>query len=295
MNRKPPPIAWIVVFDAAARHESFKHAASELNITPSAVSQQIKKLEHWLNCSLFHRQNRQLELSVEGKAFHEVALTTLSTYRSAYTAFAHRFEKPMIRLSMVPFVAHELCLPALSLFQREYPDVQLRFETTMQLVDFKSEPVDAAIRLGDGHWPELEVLPLAQAQVTVVAAESLLTNKPIRSVSDLANHTLIYTRGTTDDWSAYARFTKVKAIKGENSLVLDDFLAAMRAVEQGLGIGLGIQPLIRRWLNENRIIAVFEPVNLPWQHYLVFPKDTVKRETILLLYPWLQSVFNNLH
>jgi len=294
MHAKPPPLPLIATFEVAARHQSFKKAGAELHVTASAVSQQIKKLEQWLECSLFHRRTRQLELTQEDEAFFTVAQQTLNFYRQAHAVFLHRFERPVLRISMVPFVAFEICLPALSAFQQDYPDLQLRIETSMSLVDFASEPVDAAIRLGDGRWPDLETLPLAPAKAALIASPAYIAANPVHDLSDLSQHRLIQTGSSLDDWNVMQRILGLGKIDSCDILVLDDFMAAMGAAEQGLGIAIGVFPLIQPWLGSGRLLAVSPQINLRWQHYFVLPQDSAKRASLMHFYHWLKKQFEQL-
>ena len=294
MRNTAPPLPLVVTFECAARLGSFKLAGAELHVTPSAISQQIKQLEAWLGCQLFQRLVRRVELTEAGAAFYEVASTTLAHYRRAHLTFQHRFTQPVLRLSMIPFVAFEICIPALSEFQQHNPNLELRLETSMSLVDFAHEPVDAAIRFGNGLWPDLEVLPLRSATATLVASPTMLAANPVHRPEDLARHTLIYTRSNPKDWAEAARVMHLDKLPGKAELVMDSYLAAMRAAEQGLGVAIGLLPLIRPWLEAGRLVALAPPVSLQQGHYFVFRKDPHKRAQLLAVYEWLRTCFDRL-
>lgn len=153
-----------------AASSSFSKAAHELHLTASAVRQQIKQLEAHLGMPLFRRLTRAIELTEAGEAFARVATRTLGAYRDGHADLMGRFGRPVLRISMVPMVAHELVIPALSDFKQACPDIDLRLETSMALADFQHDAVDAALRIGDGNWPGLEVLRLADCHGTVVAS-----------------------------------------------------------------------------------------------------------------------------
>ena len=85
VKSSPPPIQWLSYFEATARHLSVNAAAKELNITPSAVSQKIKNLEHYLGLDVFHREKQRLFLTDTGKEYYLVASEVLSTYSEGYS------------------------------------------------------------------------------------------------------------------------------------------------------------------------------------------------------------------
>ncbi len=294
MYKRAPPIQLLAAFEAAARLNSFKNAASELSVTASAVSQQVKQLEDYLEVQLFQRSTRKVVLTEAGLAFQQVAASTLSNYQAGFSAFQQQFAKPSIRLSVIPFVAFELIIPCLHEFRAQYPDIDLRVETSMALVDFEREPVDAAVRFGAGHWPGLETLVLSDCQSALVASRNLLASHPIKSAKDFEHHTLIHTRSTEDDWQKVANNLGVKKIVGQSALVMDSFLGAMKAAEEGLGIAIGLFPLCNQWVKAGRLVTVSKPVAIPYKNYFVFRKNDKKREQLECCYLWLKKRYQEL-
>ncbi|OUS25434.1 hypothetical protein A9Q99_21130 [Gammaproteobacteria bacterium 45_16_T64] len=294
MHKKPPPIHLLVSFEASARHNSFKKAGVELSITASAISQQIKQLEEHLGISLFHRLTRKIELTEAGVVFQRISQHTLHAYHSGYSAFQQQFSKPTIRLSVVPFVAFELLIPHLQELESLCPEIDLRIETSMSLVDFEQEPIDAAVRFGLGDWPNLHCHVLAPSQASLVAAPKLLQNQPIRTIDDLANHTLIHTRNSENDWHKVAQLSGVKRIPHKNELVFDTYLSAMKAAENGLGVAIGLFPLNNNWIASGRLQPIIPPLDTPYNHYFVYRKNNPKLEQLACVQDWIQQRFNEL-
>ena len=289
MYRDLPPIHLLIAFEAAARQHSFKLAAQTLHITPSAVSQQIKQLEQHLNIPLFIRLTRSVELSEYGKAYLPVAQQTLTTYRNCHDNFIYQVSNPTLRISMIPFVAYEIVIPALQEFKALYPNIELRIETSMSLVDFEREPVDAAIRFGDGNWPELEAYTISPCHCALVASPQYIKDNPVDNIKDLSGHTLIYMQGSMNDWQRTTEFLNGSSIEHNTKLVVDSYLSAMRAAEEGLGIAIGQLPLISTWLESGRLVALNEPVLIPEEYYFVFPQNSFKKELLLDFYQWLEK------
>lgn len=287
MYRDLPPIHLLIAFEAAARQHSFKLAAQTLHITPSAVSQQIKQLEQHLNMTLFTRLTRSVELSEYGKAYLRVAQQTLTTYRNCHDSFIYQVSNPTLRISMIPFVAYEIVIPALHEFKALYPNIELRIETSMSLVDFERDPVDAAIRFGNGNWPNLEVHTISPCHCALVVSPQYIKNKPIDNIRELSDHTLIYMQGSMGDWQRTTEFLNGSTVEHNTKLVMDSHLSAMRAAEGGLGVAIGQLPLISIWLQAGRLVALNEPVLIPEEYYFVFPKNSFKKELLLDFYQWL--------
>jgi len=289
MYRDLPPIHLLIAFETVARQHSFKLAAQTLHIAPSAVSQQIKQLEQHLNMPLFTRLTRSVELSEYGKAYLRVAQLTLTTYRNCHDSFIYQVSSPTLRISMIPFVAYEIVIPALQEFKALYPNIELCIETSMSLVDLEREPVDAAIRFGDGNWPNLEVHTISPCHCALVVSPQYLENNPIDNIRELSGHTLIYMQGSMNDWQRTTEFLNGSSVEHNTKLVMDSHLAAMRAAEGGLGIAIGQLPLISTWLEADRLVALNEPVLIPEEYYFVFPKNSFKKELLLDFYQWLEK------
>ena len=294
MSLKPPPLQWLPAFEAAARLVSFRRAAEELHITTSAVSQQVRQLEAYLAQALFLRQNRTVRLTETGRAYAALASQVLQSYRQGHERLMQRAARPALRITMTPLVAHELVLPALADFQSHQPDIDLHIESSMEVADFASLSVDAAIRYGSGVWPGLESLPLSRCSASLVAAPSLLARQPIQQLSDLAAHTLIHQRADRSDWASAAAELGLNEVPSKGDLMLDSNLAALRAAEQGLGIAIGVWPLVQPWLDDGRLVAILPPRPLSTGDHLVFRRDDPRREYLLTVYDWLKGRFDQL-
>ncbi len=292
--QKPPPLQLLPAFEAASRLQSFSKAAAELHLTTAAISQQIKQLEGHLEMPLFRRLTRRVELTEAGSAFAEVVRQTLNSYRLGHADLMHRYTRPVLRMSASVFVAHELLIPRLGAFQKRHPNIDIRLEASMALVDFEHDPIDAAIRLGSGNWPGLEALPLCTCQAILVASPDLLKRKPIRSLEDLRHHTLIHPRQTHTDWDMVARFANLPKLEREGDLVLDSDLAAIKAAEAGLGVTLAVVPKGMRLLQDRRLKAVLPPVDLPIQTYFVFRPNDGKEAMLMDAYRWIKQAIADL-
>src|SRR5712672_2502560 len=197
MTARLPSLNGLRAFEAAARHLSFTVAASELNVTQTAISHQIRRLEEELGIRLFIRQNRALALTPEARDYLPGVRAAFNDLRLATERLLRRENDHVLTISTLASLAAKWLLPRLSSFQEAHPGIDVRITTSTALVDFRAGDVDAAIRYGRGHWPGLRA-----DQLFPVCSPALLTgNRPLRCPEDLRDHVLLHTSNIyTDDW-----------------------------------------------------------------------------------------------
>jgi DNA-binding transcriptional LysR family regulator len=147
MGFKLPPLSSVRVFEAAARHGSFKKAAEELNITASAVSHAVQNLEDWLGVALFQRGGGKLGLTEPGAAYAVAVGEALKAVAEATARLPGRRSHGRLAVSSAPGFAARWLLPRLSRFTERYPETGVDIETSLKAVDLPMEGIDAAIRL----------------------------------------------------------------------------------------------------------------------------------------------------
>lgn len=288
MHERPPPIQLMVPFEAAARLGAFNLAAVELSVTASAISQQVRALEHYLDATLFTRHVRRIELTEMGEAYYQVAQQTLNVYTTNHSSFVHRFGTPALRISMISAIAYEWIIPKLSEFNQLHPNIDLRIEASETLVNFDREPIDAGIRVSElkDCPPTLESYSLAACSAAVVAKPELLESSPRSALEDLSQHTIIKINNS-DMWPEVAKHFGLKKLDAKNDLIVDSYFTSMLAAEQGLGLAVGIFPLSDAWLNSGRLACATEKVPISAELNFAFPKNHIKRRQLMLFYEWL--------
>ncbi|HEY3890597.1 MAG TPA: LysR family transcriptional regulator, partial [Bradyrhizobium sp.] len=155
MTARLPSLNGLRAFEAAARHLSFTNAATELNVTQTAISHQIRRLEEELGVRLFIRQNRALALTPEAAQYLPGVRAAFNDLRFATDRLLRTDNENVLTVSTLASLAAKWLLPRLPAFQEAHPGIDVRITTSTALVDFKSGNVDAAIRYGRGHWPGL--------------------------------------------------------------------------------------------------------------------------------------------
>jgi LysR family transcriptional regulator of beta-lactamase len=228
------PLNALRAFEAAARHSSFKKAAIELNVTPAALSHQVKALEERLGAALFHRLPRGLALTDEGQAL-------LPELRGSFDRIAlllERFEpdggREVVTLGAVGSFALEWLLPRLGQFEAAHPEVDLRLSTNNNRVDIAEEGLDFAIRFGDGAWHGTEADKLFDAPLTPLCTPEVAAR--LKGPADLARETLLrsYRVGDWPHWFGAAGLDPPRL----TGPVFDSAALMVEAARRGHGVAL---------------------------------------------------------
>ena len=183
MSARLPSLNGLRAFEAAARHLSFTQAASELNVTQTAISHQIKRLEQELGVRLFIRQNRALTLTPEASEYLPGVRAAFNDLRLATDRLLRREDGHVLTVSTLASLAAKWLLPRLSAFQEAHPGIDVRITTSTSLVDFQRDNVDAAIRYGRGQWAGLRADWLMADEVFPVCSPALLTGEQAAEMS----------------------------------------------------------------------------------------------------------------
>jgi LysR family glycine cleavage system transcriptional activator len=233
MSDALPPIASLIAFAHAARTLSFKRAAREVHVSPSALTRQIQQLERHLGCALFLRTNTGLALTSAGERYFEVASRCLSQLREAQTAC--KLAAQPLRVSALQSFSESWLVPQLPALQRAHPGLELEIEATFRYADFDRDPVDVAIRFGDGEWPGLHAEPLLDLHMITVCSPQL---QGLSEPADLAAHTLIHISQVPRAFGLWLAAAGVPELRPSKELRFDHVSLALSAAEAGLGVAL---------------------------------------------------------
>ena len=170
MHRRLPSLNALRAFEAAARHESFSRAADELFVTHAAVSRHIRDLETWLDVALFERTGRGVVLTEIGDIYARKMTHALDEISDATTQVLKTVEAPQLNISAEEAFAALWLVPRLVRFAERYPEVELSIDPDNELVNFRADPVDLAIRSGNGNWPDVDATLLVRLDVFLVCS-----------------------------------------------------------------------------------------------------------------------------
>ncbi len=270
---------------------SFTTAATELNVTQTAISHQIRRLETELGVALFLRLKDGLALSEDGQAY-------LPGVRSAFQALRHSTQQllesrgsSVLTISTLVSVASKWLLPRLPAFQQAFPDIDVRISATTDLVDFRRGGIDAAIRYGRGDWKGLRADFLMADEVFPVCSPEVATI--LHTPENLASHTLVQVSGlTASDWQAWLSAAGQPAQLADGAkLTFDLAMMAVQAAIDGQGVCIGRSTYVNDDLRAGRLVAPFDlRLQDDLGFYLVTPHETAESPKISAFRKWLVAV-----
>jgi LysR family glycine cleavage system transcriptional activator len=297
MTARLPSLNGLRAFEAAARHLSFTNAASELNVTQTAISHQIRRLEDELGIRLFVRQNRALTLTPEARDYLPGVRAAFNDLRLATDRLLRKDNEHVLTVSTLASLAAKWLLPRLSAFQEAHPGIEVRITTSTALVDFKSGDVDAAIRYGRGHWPGMRADWLTAEELFPVCSPALLEgNKPLRCPEDLRDHVLLHTsNANSDDWRLWLTAAGLPTdISRQPGLTFDLVLVTVQAAIDGIGVAMGRSSYVETDIAKGRLVVPFR-ITLPADagFYLVSPAARADPPKLAAFRQWLGASVQN--
>ena len=238
------------MFVAVAEHLQFTRAAEALGVTVSAASMQIQALERYLGEPLFRRHGRLIELTEPGARLLPRVRQGLGALQDAIDEARSIQGRGPLRISMLGSFLMQWLMPRLPAFEALHAGIELRIETSISMVDFRTSEVHAAIRLGDGNWPGLHSERLLDEWLVAVCHPALLAKYgPVNDPADLKQYRLLHS--STEPWTAGAGNATAAGMPPFTSF--DDSAAIVRAAEAGNGLALARWSLVADDVQRGRL------------------------------------------
>src|SRR5215472_10026916 len=293
MTARLPSLNGLRAFEAAARHLSFTQAASELNVTQTAISHQIRRLEEELGIRLFVRKNRALALTPQARDYLPGVRAAFNDLRLATDRLLRKEDDHVLTVSTLASLAAKWLLPRLSAFQEAHPGIDVRITTSTALVDFKDGGVDAAIRYGRGNWPGLRAEWLMADEGFPVCSPALLAGKrPLRTPEDLRDHVLLHTSNANyDDWRLWLTAAGLPSdISKQPGITFDLILMTVQAAIDGIGVAMGRTSYVKDDVAKGRLVIPFK-ITLPADagFYIVSPEGVPDPPKLRAFRQWLTA------
>ena len=253
-----PPLNLFRVFDLAARSGSFTAAADELCVTQSAVSQQIRQLEEFLEVRLFRRLPRRVELTREGTALATVTQQALTMLGRACDKLVDPAMPTVICVNAAPSLASRWLLPRLKRFMESNPRIKVTLLATNDPIDFDRQDIDVALRWGDGSWPGVRSELLGREPIFPVCAPSLLAQAGgLPGPQDLAQHTLLQVVNG-NPWAEWLEAAGCAGMEFSDTLYFSDASLMLDAAVQGQGVCLTSYFLAEKDLLAGRLVRAVD-------------------------------------
>lgn len=291
MARKLPPLHLLQLFEAAGRHLSFKKAAEELFLTPSAISHQIKALEENLGIVLFTRLTRGVALTSAGANYLVVVRDVFERLSQGTKVLKQQFSSQSLRISTIPSIATNIIIPKLALFGQTFPDIELRIETSLSLVDLRYDDCDVGIRLGSGKYPGLVVEKLFDVQVTPMCSPEFALKHQLKDIRQIVDVPLLQLSGRDSSWAEWGAALGFNVDESSSPLNLGSYDVVMQGAQQGLGLALGGLPLENSVLASGRLVRPFKE-QAPFEHacYIAFRPQDKHRSDIKIFIDWFKQL-----
>jgi LysR family transcriptional regulator, glycine cleavage system transcriptional activator len=293
--RTLPSLNALRAFEVCGRLLSVQLAAAELNVTPAAVSRQIKLLEDQLGVQLFERGHRSITLTQVGTSYLADIVRGFEAMRTATINLTEVRRRRTLKIRGYTTFAMNWLLPHLSTFHREHPDVEVIFTTSLQPVDFNTEDVDAAIRLSHAPSSEIGSDRLVPNELVPVCSPDFLRAHPDlndASPETLSNLTLLHSLARREDWAKWLDEAGVRGVNPLGGLSYESSVLAYGAAMQGHGVAIAQRVLVANQLREGTLVMPFSFVlDLgAFTYYLVYPHEHLQKPEFAAFREWLLSV-----
>ncbi|HYL89408.1 MAG TPA: transcriptional regulator GcvA [Burkholderiales bacterium] len=312
-----PPLNALRVFEAAARHLSFKDAANELSITQAAVSHQVKSLEDYLGVQLFKRAGRGVQLTEAARACLPKLREGFDSLAAAVEMIHLRADETDLQITAPPVFTARWLMPRLADFARREPKIDVRVVSSSKMVDagaldsatlvgnfdLRSESSGVEIHLGAGDYPGYRADKLFNVSTIVVANPELVQGKPgLREPADLAQHTLLHddAMDLVAQGHAWAKWLDMAGVAdkvdGTRGPHFSTNILSLEAASQKLGVALALRPLVDADLASGRLCAPFKLALTPLSsYYLVCPEVIAERPAVVAFRKWLLQQAQDKH
>ena len=284
--RQLPPLSGVKVFEAAARHENFTHAAAELGMTQAAVSYQIRLLEERLGIPLFIRAKRRVTLSEAGRRVAPLVSDAFDRIGEAFSGLVDEDES-VLTISTTQTFASNWMAARLGAFQLARPELAVRLRANNSIIDFARDDADAAVRMGAGGWPGLRHHFLFHLHATPACSPEFAERHALRDPKDV----LRVPRLTPDDewWKLWLEAAGLSALDGgPPSIRLDSQVTEGRMALAGHGLAM-LTPLYwKAELASGRLVLPFDLVIREQRAtWLVYPEHKRNRAKVRAVREWL--------
>jgi len=304
MARNFPPLGALRAFEAAARHRSFKLAADELHVSPSAISHQVKHLEDILGFDLFHRSARSIELTPAGTKFFPYLRDAFDHIWAGTRAVRAAQRPEVISVQTYSTIAVRWLIPRLGSFRQRHPEIDLRVITTQVDADFDDESIDVGLMIGWPKNPLLNNVYLFSPTIFPVCSPDVAAT--LDCPAALAKATILQVHPSPSDWLQWLEAQRVDrndpdtldldAIDPDGGLRFDSYDHALKMAARGLGVAIAMQPYAAEDLANGTLVPAFTGKDVPargvW--YISYVENRLKGANSQAFAQWLiQQVEND--
>ncbi|MBV4499893.1 LysR substrate-binding domain-containing protein [Pseudomonas shirazensis] len=286
-----PPLRAIQAFEQTARFGNVARAAEVLDLTPSAVSHQLAKLEGMIGRQLFVRAARGVSLTPVGEQYLKEISGILHSLAVATERAASDVSLDCLRLHSSPSFGLLWLMPRLEAFRASHPDIQLNLSCSYESLHFSRDKIDVDIRHGTPNWPSYEVRTVRNEKFAVLCSPKLLAQWPVGAAADLLDRDLVLSEATLLKWPQWFAQHGLARPERPYALSFDRSYMSLEAASHGLGFALESTLLAQKYLAAGTLVEV-APQSLSAAvaaHHLVFPKAHSNFPRVRRFLEWMES------
>lgn len=287
-----PPVTSLAVFEAAARHCSFTHAAAELNVTPGTVSRQIRSLEENLGVPLFLRNNRGVILTVDGEALFHVLASGFSHAADTVRAIRRGETARRIIVACSDVFGSMWLVPRMPDFWQRYPEIKVDHLITDNTPNFRRAEVELRIRFGSGTWADETSELLFDDRVYPVCSPSFAHDHANMSLADLKDIPLLDVEWVATDWLRWEDMLAHVGIPvhAANVRRFGKFSVALQAAMADQGVVIGWHRIVEPLIREGKLMRYSELVmQPPGGYYLTWNTARKLSPAALQFKAWMEE------
>lgn len=287
-RRATPSMAWLLAFESTARHLSFTRAAEELALTQSVISRHVGGLESLLGVALFRREARHIALTDVGATYLNEIQGALQRIRNASQQASVNGADGAIHLASLPTFATKWLMPRLTAFYAAHPGILVHVHSRIGAVDAALAGMDAAISVGDGHWPGAAAHFLTGDVLVPVMSPALARALPVNAAPDLLAHKLLQVTGRADAWPRWLAAHGCAGTAMQMGPRFEVTAHLIQSVVAGIGVGLVPAVLIEDELRSGTLVMPLDaPLATGLGYYLIEAPQRAPSAALTTLTAWL--------
>lgn len=290
MRPRLPSLNALRTFEAAARHGSFKGAAAELCVSHSAVSHQIKQLEHSLGVELFLRKSRSVELTRVGRTYYPPLRDAFDRIAEATDVAVYSKTNTALTIQVYSTFAIRWLIPRLSLLGEQHPELQIRLVTSQSDVDFEQDDVDVCVMIGRRSRANLRYDYLFSSRIFPVCSPTMLESRSdADDPTQLAALPLLQVYPSRRDWWAWLEANGIEGVDPDAGQQFDSYDLALNAAMQGIGVALGMEPFVNRDLSAGLLVEPFpnRRIYVPRDWFFVSREEKSEHPDVVTFRQWM--------
>lgn len=285
-----PSLSALRAFEAAARHLSFTKAASELGVTQSAISRQMRAMEDLLGLRLFERTGHGLILTEAGEVYAQKIRTKLQDIETAtLELLAYRGQGGELTIACLPTFGARWLVPRLNKFTSAHPEVLIHLVTKIEPFEFMSEDIDAAFHFGEGAWPNALTDPLMPEYIVPLGHPDLLKEKERVGLGELLlQQPLLQATSRPNLWSHWFNVTGHHHPNPHVGPRFEHFHMVIRAAASKMGIALLPRFLVEEELASGELVALDTHLSRSnGDYYFVYPQAKRANPNLQIFRTWV--------